>query len=156
MYKQTDRRFSPIIQDFGCYFMCILYIVEKYYLKRDMTISEIQDIYMQGVAKHDIDPEEWYDDRTVDGCYIRYPVLFIQLVLDYFNLPFDVISCNISTIAHKDCFNILYLVRGEGVHHFVVGTSMSDIEWDPWDGGSRCAKEGRIESVRCIHIGDKK
>jgi len=152
MLKQTDRHFSPIIQDFGCFLMCILYIIEVYFLKREMTQIEIQDIYTQGISSGFIDPEEWYDDRTVDGCYIRKRLEMAQLVLDYFKLPFIVTKFSEESEAQPDCFNILYLVRNETIHHFVVGTDMGHIEWDPWGGGSRCAKEGSVESYRCLCI----
>lgn len=164
MKYQTNPELGPFINHWGCFFCSILEKVEKstgWYIR--FLNENVVGIYSYGVQMGWITKEVLDGATPKDGCF----VLDAPSVYNYAAEMIDIRSrCTgyrkadklyIPTIGEEE---ILCLGRaGYNGSHFVAGTGVAhvpewqkEIEFDPIEGGSRCAKEGFIVSKRILSI----
>ena len=141
MIYQTDPEFGPDIQHFGCYFLSLLWQLDRIFSLGIMDHKTINSIYGNEKSHYDIGPE----------CYLANP----QGICDYV-APHKVRSMgkySTSCYANDDEFEVqCWFNPHTYFHHFVAGDSMSII-YDPYSaGGSRTVKEGHLDSRRFFAI----
>ena len=145
MIVQQDPFLKPLIQKFGCYFMCILFIVNRY-KHRGFDRKIINDLYDFFVGL----------DWMGTDCYVKHPC-------EIFNyLGFPVSSIRVEGrdyICDPDEVEILkfersYERKGETITygHFVCGNGCGVVTYDP-SGISNAVRLGYLESKRVFSIG---
>ena len=162
MKYQTDTALGPFINAWGCFFCSILEKVEKH-SGYHFSISDITGIYLMGIRYGFIQKEVFDNEgKPKDGCDIIDKV-------ELYNLAANICSLKTKCVGYRKESKDYKLKPGEeeilelkrnGYHgvHFVSGNGnygvplKSEIEYDPIEGGSRCAREGWIESKRILVI----
>ena len=169
MKYQTNPELGPFLNHWGCHFCCIL---EKVEIKTNQKFSnaEVVAIYQKAMSEGYVQKEvRDHENHPIDGCTI----------LDgdkngagdgdkIFNLGAELKGSPIRAIGYrwesKDYVikpneeEILELKRvGYPGSHFVSGTGVPhpelwqhEIEFDPIEDGSQCARHGWIESKRIL------
>jgi hypothetical protein len=133
MILQRDPRLRQEIQEWGCYLMSILFLVNKW---TNFTLSAelINDLYKTFHKKG------WIDEE----CTILNPnaiFSFLEMDVAYTNRHEPPVRR-----TRKDEIEILKFVSSYGPH-FVAGDGDGHVAYDPW-GVSNAIKHGRIESKR--------
>ena len=143
MILQRDPRLLPEIREQGCYFMSILFFINKF-TNTQWTGNKINQFYRTmvhiGAIMADADFTTVSDDDStiidpdkiflMKGCNVRY---------NNRHDPPDYV-CN------DNEFEILKLVY-QGKAHFVCGDGKGNVTYDPW-GESETAKKGYLHSKR--------
>lgn len=172
MKYQTNKALGPFLNKWGCHIACILQKVEKACGgSKKFTNEDVVTIYKRGIAEGHIQKEEFNPDGTAKiGC----------LVLDkdgsgasdgefLFNFGAELLGVSVRAKSYRrekaDYVpkqgeeEILELKRhGYNGSHFVSGTNIvgsnwkKEIEFDPIEGGSNCARDGWIESKRILTL----
>jgi len=164
MKFQTNEELGPFINHWGCFFCSILEKVEKATeWTQHFSNPAVVAIYVEGMKRGWITQEVWENDKPKDGCFVLdapavYNYAAEQLggkwrctgnrKVDKLYLPY----------AGEE--EILELGRaGYNGSHFVAGTGVihspdwrDEIEFDPIEGGSQCAKLGFIKSKRILTV----
>jgi len=141
---QTDEGFKIDTQEWGCALVCIAKISYEEFGFNAATSEEI------------IQKIEAVKSLAMQAGYIDSELT----ILDYDKvfLLFGIIA--VYTDKHEPVYmmcenkerEMLYMMYGE-VGHFVVGTGMSAIAWDPYsEQGSRTAKNGNVINKRIFDI----
>ena len=122
MILQTDRRLRPEINTFGCYFMSILFLANKY-AKVPLSTVVIGKIFNDCVEMGYILNSKGYS-------------AFIQNAEGIFkHLGLDCKYTNNHEPPKRNCskneFEILCLQNSKGKKHFVVGDGKGHIAYDP-------------------------
>ena len=164
MKYQTDSGLGPFINKWGCFFCSILEKVEKH-SGYHFAYSDITGIYLTCI-RHKLIQQEVFDKngKPLDGCDILDKVGVYNTAANMLNLNTKCLSYREETKEYKlksGEDEILELKRN-GYHgsHFVSGNGnygvplKSEIEFDPIEGGSNCARDGWIESKRIFTIKD--
>jgi len=145
MIVQQDPYLKPLIQKFGCYYMCILFIVNRH-TRKGFDRKVINDLYDFFIGL------DWMEK----DCYVKHPV-------EIFNyLGFPVSSIRVEGrdyICDDDEIEILRFERSyerAGVvityGHFVCGNGNGCVTFDP-SGISNAVRLGYLESKRIFSIG---
>ncbi len=119
----------------GCYFLCLVYIAEKY----TKTKIDVFDLYEKGLK------EKWFDN----DCYMEFPAKMMSYLIG------KEVKVRHDVVGYKPKANEFVITRYElretGVtySHFVVGGNVT--EYDPF-GESRTRKAGEAVSTRVITI----
>lgn len=133
MILQRDARLRPEINEWGCYLMSILFLVNKY-TNRALSPKLINELY------HVFHKHGWIDEE----CTILDP----EAIFGY--MEFDVHYTNRYEkpirVCGRDEMEILYF-DGPAGDHFVVGDGEGHAAYDPW-GVSRAVNEGQLVSKR--------
>ena len=133
MILQRDERLKKQIQDEGCYFMSILFLVNKYTNIKLSTefINQIFDVLVSVKAMspdcYILDPEDIFNYLGMDVEYT-----------DQHEAP--------TRLCEDDEIEILYFFGPAG-GHFVAGDGRGNVTYDPW-GVSRAVTDGRLVSKR--------
>ena len=136
---QTDKYLRPKIQQYGCYFMCLLFMVNKLTGKHidTRTINDWYDYFQT---------RKWMDK----DCFVERPVDILNYLglkvnsvrfegADYQCLPGEIEILRFERSYKKDGRVITY-------GHFVCGSG-SVVGYDP-GGCSNAVKYGTLESKR--------
>ena len=122
MILQTDKRLREEINDYGCYFMSILFLANKY-TGLPLSINTIENIFERCVDKGYIKNDEGYSAFIISA----------EGIFKYLGL-----NCKY-TNAHeppkrncsKNEIEILCLKNCRGIKHFVVGDGKGHVAYDP-------------------------
>lgn len=163
MKWQGNEPLGPYLNHWGCHIISILGKVEfraKGAFK--WTNEQIVEVYKNAVHLGYIQ-EEVVDKKgnPVDGCDVLHGRELFNLAAEYAGIPdrakyYRHEEWNYQPNADED--EILELKRhGYAGSHFVDGNNKAnqnpwalEIQFDPIEGGSRCAKEGWIASKRIL------
>ena len=133
MILQTDSRLREEIQTDGCYYMSILFLVNKY-TGLKMSAEFIDSVFDVLVALgymseqcYVLDPEEMFRHL---GLRVKYT--------DQHESP--------SKVCNPGQIEILYFMGPVG-GHFTAGNGTGIVTYDPW-GVSRAVSEGKLISKR--------
>ena len=137
MILQTHPRLRPQIQQYGCYFMSLLWhgVMEK---KVSLDPEIIDELYMV-FQKHGL---------MTDSCFIQNPVEILR------HLRIDVRSVRKtpdSYVCRDNELEILQFKAAGEISHFVAGDSFGAVTYDPY-GRSRSVLEGECISKRVFEI----
>jgi hypothetical protein len=168
MKYQTNTPLGPFINHWGCHITSILEKVEKAGGVK-FTNDDVLTVYYTGMAKGFIQ-REVFDSNGIpkDGCFIlatgndTHGDEIFNIGAGLLGVPFR------ATGYRKELANytpnpgeeeLLCLKRkGYDGLHFVAGNNKSgvrlvdEIEFDPVEGGSNCARTGWIDSKRILTI----
>ena len=164
MKWQTNEELGPFINHWGCFFCSILEKVEKatgytLHFSNEMIVG----IYVYGMRQGWITKEEYKNNIPANGCF----VLDAPALYNYAAQQLGVkTTCTKYSGRVSDKYapkageeEILCLARkGYDGFHFVDGTNKAatpwqgEIEFDPIEGGSNCARAGWIDSKRILTI----
>ena len=166
MKYQTNPSHGPFINHWGCNLCCIMEKVEvtsaRYGRPFKFSNSDVGGVYLtairHGIVQKEVRSE---DGEPLDGCAVYNGKALFNLCAEMFSLPVECVEMQTEGKYYQPKPNeeeILELKRkGMDGSHFVSGNGKSgvladEIEFDPIEGGSRCAKEGWIESKRIYTI----
>lgn len=164
MKYQTNPELGPFINHWGCLFCSILEKAEKSIdWERKFSNADVVEVYKKCISLGFISKEVTNDNGVpIGGCWvINAPEVFNTAVEKLGGVMkctgYRKVESSYVPKLHEE--EILCLARkGYGGNHFVSGngkvfSSLKDeIEFDPWEGGSRCAREGYIDSKRILII----
>ena len=138
MILQTDQLLKPRIQKYGCYYMSLLFMVNKY-TGRGFNQKDINDMY-------DLLPDAWLGR----DCYVKSPLDILHF------LGFNVKSMRKEGAKYACrpgefeilCWERSYTKDGKKktYNHFTCGDS-GIVTYDP-SGISNAVKYGKVESKR--------
>ena len=166
MKYQTNACLGKFINAWGCNICSIMEKVEKtsalYGKPFKFSNSDVGGVYTTAMLRGIVQKEVFTEDgEPEDGCTVNNPKLLFNLCAEMFKLP---VFCESFRQADAHYFpaaneeEMLELKRN-GYHgsHFVSGNGKpgllkDEIEFDPIEGGSRCAREGWIASKRIFTI----
>jgi len=163
MKWQTNPELGIFINHWGCFFCCILEKVEKATgWTKHFSNENVVGIYQTGMDSGWITKEVWEKHSPVDGCFVinapavyNYAAQFIGVASKCTGYS----KVGKLYIPGKSEEEILCLTRyGYDGMHFVAGTGIAgnpwnnEIEFDPIEGGSLCAKNGFIDSKRILTL----
>lgn len=133
MILQTDSRLRKEIHDDGCYYMSILFLVNKY-TGLELSADFIDAMFDMFVSIGAMSRE----------CYILDPDrIFGHLGL---KVKYTDMHERPERKCRPDEIEILYFFGPAG-GHFVAGDGNGNVTYDPW-GASRAVAEGRLVSKR--------
>jgi len=134
MILQRDPRLRQEIQEWGCYFMSILFLCNKW---TNFTFSTalINDLYKSFHKKGWIDEECTVLNPNAIFGFLEFDVLYS----DRHEPP--------TRICLADEIEILCFHHWRYGEHFTAGDGLGRVTYDPW-GVSRCATEGELVSKR--------
>ena len=163
MKWQTNKELGVFINKWGCNFISILEKVEKAgKWKLHFSNELVHDIYKECILKRYISAEVWQGKEPVDGCTILYYQGVYNLAAEKLGVKSKCINvrkepASYNPKRHEE--EILELGRnGYNGSHFVSGTGekgnpwQTEIEFDPIEGGSTCARLGFIKSKRILEV----
>jgi len=140
MILQRDRRLNSNIQKYGCYFMSILWHINR----------------LRNIALDDSVIESFYEEAVRLGymgetCWIRDPDGIFAL--GGLQTKYTQEHAPSTRVCADDEIEILKWVHPDGSprSHFVAGDGLGNTTYDPW-GVSRAATEGRLESKRIFKL----
>lgn len=155
MKYQTDKELGPFINKWGCFFISILYHVEKQ-TGKEFSCDEILAIYREAIVRGYVQKElADAQGRPLDGCDVYDPKSVFLLAGGYckgfYKAPRDFVPASNEV-------EILCLARADHKgFHFVAGNKNTktgkladEIAFDPIKGGSLTAKLGWIDSKRVL------
>jgi hypothetical protein len=137
MIYQTDEAFEPDIQHFGCYFLSLLWQLNRLFGVPELDHKVIEVIYGHEKADHDMAKEAYIENpQGLVDSIIPNKVHFVGKVL----APY---TCQPGEFAIQCWYN-----PATDFHHFVAEASDGSVGYDPIEGGSRTVREGHLESKR--------
>ena len=157
MKYQTNESLGPFINHWGCNFCSILEKVEvtsvRYGKPFKFSNSDVGGVYLtamrHGIVQNEVRSE---DGEPLDGCLVYNGKSLFNLCATMFDLPVECVEMRTEGKDYKPKLGeeeILELKRdGMKGSHFVSGNGKGGIEFDPIEGGSKCAQVGWIESKR--------
>ena len=165
MKYQTNPELGEFLNHWGCHVVSIIGLAEKlsqYFIS--LSNEQVYQVYHDGMWQGAIQKEEWNEGIPFDGCDVLDGKAFFNIVTSTFEIP---VICTEYRKESKDyvCQNdemeILELGRdGYNGSHFVIGNGrlsdpwQDEIEFDPIEGGSNCARLGYIKSKRILKYHD--
>lgn len=160
MIYQTDDEFEPDIQHFGCYFLSLMYQLNRFFAIPVLDHKVIEAIYV--TCEHTDANNNGVTDMQPE-CFISDP----QGVVD-FVVPGRVIfagaadkayTCQSGEFAIQEWFNPKRpdpanpgKTIGTDFHHFVAEGHDGGVEYDPIEGGSVTVRNGSMISKRIYRI----
>jgi hypothetical protein len=143
MILQTDNRLNKNIRDYGCYFMDILYLSNKF-TGLQLSVERIERLYKTFVQAGAMtstcsikDPNRCF---TMAGLQVRYT--------DKHEKPSR--RCNTDEIEIL-CYYNPDGNGGRGFTHFVVGDGYGHVAYDPI-GNSVTVRDGYLKSKRIFKL----
>lgn len=164
MKFQTNPSLGGYINHWGCHIISILQKVEKLSGgKIKLSNSDVCAIYLK--AKSDGAVQAEISDckgNPLDGCDVYHGDHLFNIAVEMFNFPIRCIEYRKESalyIPSRGEEEILELKRdGYKGSHFVAGNGkpsnpwQKEIEFDPIEGGSKCASLGWIASKRIMTV----
>jgi Protein of unknown function, DUF261 len=148
MIYQTDSEFEPDINHFGCYFISLLWELNRLLGIPELDHKVIEVIYND--CQH--------TDAKNSGVTAMQPECFIsdpQGVVDF------IVPGKVNFIGKKDkdyvCADKEFAIQcwynpNTKFTHFVAEGDDGKVGYDPIEGGSRTVREGAIDSKRIYSI----
>jgi hypothetical protein len=174
MKWQTNEPLGPFINEWGCFLHFLLEKVEKstgwtkHFSNEDIVNLYVACmrktfVYKDGTTKPWISPEVWKNGKPADGCFVWNAKGVYNAAAEFLGSDYRCVKYvgwkNKNYIPQKNEEEGLCLKRqGYSGVHFVAGTGIASIPWqkeiefDPVEGGSLCAKYGWIDSKRILVI----
>lgn len=164
MKYQTNPELGPFINHWGCFFCSILEKVEKSTgWQKHFSNANIVGIYEYGIKHGWITPEVWDGSNPKDGCFVLDAPAVYNYAAELLGSKWQCVKYHKVDKLYIPCAGeeeILELGRpGYNGSHFVAGTGAAhvpdwqkEIEFDPIEGGSQCAKVGFIKSKRILTV----
>jgi hypothetical protein len=147
MILQRDKRLLPEIQEQGCYFMSILFLINKY-TNYEWTTEIINDYYRSLVYSKAILADADFTTVDVDDSTIINPEKVFNLKETGTNFKVRYNNRHDKANYHCSQFEIEILRYVNGLtNHFVAGNGNGEVAYDPW-GDSMTVKNGYLESKR--------
>lgn len=142
MIYQTDEEFGPDINHFGCYFLSLLWQLDRVFSLGIMDHKTINAIYANEQADYDIGPE----------CFLQNPQGICDHVAPH-RVGFMGKYEAQPNLTHNSSFEVQCWFNPETEYrHFVAGDGKNVI-YDPYSAeGSRTVREGHLESRRIFAI----
>jgi hypothetical protein len=138
---QTDAEFPPDIRSYGCYFLSLLFQLDRLFSLGIMDHKIIQAIYEAESKDFDLGPE----------CYISNPKGLANHVArgktDFLGRFDRFYVCRENEFEVCRWFN-----PNTDFGHFVAGDGKGNVIYDPIEGGSRTVREGYLESKRIFQV----
>ena len=143
MILQRDTRLLPEIREQGCYYMCILFFINKY-TNYPWTPNEINEFYKTMVHIGAIQADGDFTTVDADDSTIINPskIFALKGLRVLYNNRHD----KPSYICRPNEFEILKFVNGL-TGHFVCGNGMGVPTYDPY-GTSKTVELGYLQSKR--------
>ena len=164
MKFQTNPELGPFINHWGCFFCSILEKVEKSTgWQKHFSNENVVGIYVESMNRGWITKEEWDGSTPKDGCFVLDAPAVYNYAAEFLGSKFRCTKYS-GRVSEKYMpkngeEEILCLARkGYDGFHFVAGTGKEcipwngEIEFDPIEGGSKCARLGWIDSKRILTI----
>lgn len=147
MIYQTDDEFEPDIQHYGCYFLSLMWQLNRLFGVPELTHKVIELIYAT----------EQHCDANNNGVTDMNPEAFIadpQGVVDYvvpgkvrfigaFSAPY--------AITPKQFEIQRWYNPNTKFYHFVAAIN-GVVAYDPIEGGSRTVREGHLDATRIYEV----
>ena len=135
MILQIDRRCIPEIQEYGCYYMSLLFHANRL-LNIPLGFPFINDFY-----------ERCQEKGFIKDNIIQLPEEILRILgLRVLYLG----HVEPERVCRRDEFEILHFVRetkDKEVHHFVCGDGANNVTYDPY-GVSRTVAQGYLKNKR--------
>lgn len=145
MILQTDTRMHPQINEYGCYFLSILWFGVRH-TGLQLSAELIADqLYTRFIRR------QWMSDT----CFIKRPVDIFR----FLNIEVDMVFVAGSHRVPADyqCaddeIEILRYKAPGSISHFIAGNGLGQPAYDPY-GLSRSVREGRIMDKRVFRFTD--
>jgi len=139
MILQRDRRLRQPIKEYGCYYMSILYLVNKY-TNYPLTIQKINgQIYFGAVQQGFMNTNCYVQDPSGLCKWLGWNAVYTG------NHESPDYKCGVNEAE------ILYFHHKDVGGHFVVGDGAGHVAYDPW-GVSRAASQGGLKSKRIFRF----
>ena len=139
MIKQNDMRLRSPIRQYGCYFMSLLWHINRY-TNTPLSVQRINSSIYHGAVQQGF---------MTSNCYVQDPTGFCQW------LGWDAVYTGKHEKPDYICgpneAEILLFKHDKAGDHFVAGDGKGNVTYDPWyheRGGSLCASEGVLVSKR--------
>lgn len=134
MILQTDSRMRDEIDKWGCYYMSLCFLANKY-TGIELSAEDLNDRIYNQLIQHGLMKET---------CWIRDPVG----ILNYLGLRCDSVGVyEPVTHALKDNEFQILRFKGKDISHFVVGTRSNECAYDPY-GVSQAVETGELKAQR--------
>jgi hypothetical protein len=162
---QTNPELGPFLNKWGCFHNSILCKLEKHAKGYRFTNDDVRRVYVTAM-RHGVVQEEAFDGKgkPIDGCDILDHMELYNLAAVMFGIRSRCVEYRVEKPDYHTKPNeeeILELKRnGLKGSHFVCGNGSfgvpvkARVEFDPIEGGSNCARDGWIESIRIMVIKD--
>lgn len=164
MKFQTNPELGPFINHWGCFFMSDLEKVEKStgWTKR-FSNENVVGIYVYSMNAGWITKEEWKNGKPFNGCFVLDAPAIYNYAAEQLGSKWRCTGYRKADKLYIPCAGeeeLLELGRdGYNGSHFVAGTGVAhaprwqgEIEFDPIENGSQCAKLGFIKSKRILTV----
>jgi len=138
MILQTDSRLTEVINRFGCYYMSILFLGNKY-TGYQLSPKKILDLFSYAADCGWIDPDEAFINDP-DGIFSEMGLHTIYH--DKHEPPW--------VMCRDDEIEILRFIR-KRQKHFVVGDGHGHVAYDPI-GVSKAVREGELRDKRIFDL----
>ena len=164
MKYQTNPELGPFINHWGCFFCSILEKVEKstgwvLRFSNPMVVA----IYAGCIERGWISKEQWKNGQPFDGCWVLDAPAVYNYAAEQLGSTWRCKSyhkADKTYIPYANQEELLELGRsGYDGSHFVAGTGVAhvpdwnkEIEFDPIEAGSQCARIGFIKSKRILTV----
>src|SRR5574344_1219874 len=164
MKYQTNPELGPFINHWGCFLCSILEKVEKSTgWEKHFSNENIVGIYQHGINAGWITKEVWDGATPKDGCFVLDAPSVYNYAAEFLGVRARCSGykkVDKTYIPARNEEEILCLGRaGYNGSHFVAGTGVAhvpewqgEIEFDPIEDGSQCAKLGFIKSKRILTV----
>ena len=137
MIFQTDSEFDPDIQHFGCYFLSLLW-----QLNRLLGVTDLDHKVIEVIYNH-----EKEDKDMASEAFIQNPQGLVDFIapgkVHFVGKQDKSYQCAPGEFAVQCWYN-----PATDFHHFVAEGSDGGVAYDPIQGGSRTVREGAIDSKR--------
>ena len=137
MIFQTDPEFEPDIQHFGCYFLSLLW-----QLNRLLGVPDLDHKVIEVIYNH-----EKEDKDMASEAFIQNPQGLVDFIapgkVHFVGKQDKAYQCQPGEFAVQCWYN-----PATDFHHFVAEGSDGGVGYDPIQGGSRTVREGAIDSKR--------
>lgn len=164
MKFQTNSALGEYINRWGCHICSILEKVEILSARIGKPLkfanSDVCAIYQEAMRRGAVQQEVDVAGKPFDGCSILDGAELFNLACELFSVPLKAVGYRkegASYVTTPDEEEILELNRGGyNGSHFVSGNGKTgvmlkdEIEFDPIEGGSKCAAVGWIKSKRIL------
>jgi hypothetical protein len=144
MIFQTDDEFESDIQHFGCYFLSLMWQLNRLLGVPSLDHKTVEVIY--NTCRH-LDANNNGVTDMAPEAFIADPQGVVDFVapgkVRFVGLEGAGYQCKVSEFAVQQWFN-----PATGFKHFVAEGPDGRVLYDPIEGGSRTVREGHIDSKR--------
>ena len=135
MIEQTNSGLLEEIQEYGCYYLSILHLVECLE-EKEFTVKEVNEDFT----------DFKYLGVISDEAFIEHPAWIFRkydILVDYLG----------AYKLHKYAYGELEVLKFHrpGMVHFVVGDGRGNVLWDPYPN-SRTVREGKVVDRRILRV----